>query len=69
MAHNNVNVNTVEHARYIALELLEETSALIEQEEKENGVETERYKRLKKKQESVKFIEELLLNELRAIFY
>lgn len=69
LGYSDVDVDKVEHARRITLSLLNETNALLEDEKMVNGAETKRYSRLNEKLEAIKYLEDLVLKELRAIFY
>lgn len=69
LGYSDVDVDKVEHARRITLNLLKETNALLEDEKAVNGAETKRYSRLSDKLEAIKYLEDLVLKELRAIFY
>lgn len=65
---DDVNVNVVDQARRIVLDMVREVDILIEEEGREGGTDTERYKRLSKKRASLKYIDGLILDDLRSIF-
>lgn len=60
-------VELAEHSRYIVLDLLRETRILMEEEKQENGEDSYRYNRLKKKYESLQYAQELLVNNIREL--
>lgn len=60
-------VELVEHSRYIVLDLLRETGILMEEEKQENGEDSYRYNKLKKKYESLQYAHDLLVNNIREL--
>lgn len=69
VAYKDVEVDKIENARLVIFNLLKETEALLNDEEKQNGVETERHQRLDKKRKALKYVENLVLDELRTALY
>lgn len=63
----DMEVTDIEYARYIILNLLKNTGVLIEVEKKENGVKTMTYKRLCKEFQAIKYVESLLIEQLRNL--
>lgn len=68
-SYKDLEVDKIESARLVILSLVNETEALLSDEEKQNGIETERHKRLNNKLQALRYVEDLVLDELRTALY